>query len=116
MRVLVCGGRHYDNPAAVYAALGSICRVDGRITCVIHGGASGADNLADAWGVKNGITVESYLADWHVFGRAGGPLRNQRMLDEGKPDIVLAFPGGRGTEDMVTRAKKAGVRVLRVMV
>jgi ABC-type sugar transport system substrate-binding protein len=36
------------------------------------------------------------------------------MLDEGKPDIVVAFPGGTGTADMVRRARKAGVVVIEV--
>jgi hypothetical protein len=35
------------------------------------------------------------------------------MIDEGKPDLVIAFPGGRGAADMVSRAIKAGIRVER---
>jgi hypothetical protein len=41
-------------------------------------------------------------------------LRNQRMLDEGKPDLVVAFTGGGGTKDLVRRAVKAGVSVHEV--
>jgi hypothetical protein len=47
-------------------------------------------------------------------GRAARPIRNQRMLDEGKPDLVVAFPGGRGTTDMIRRAERAGVPVRQV--
>jgi Lhr-like helicase len=36
------------------------------------------------------------------------------MIDEGKPDLVIAFPGGRGTADMVGRARKAGIRVVEI--
>jgi hypothetical protein len=43
-----------------------------------------------------------------------GPLRNYQMLEEGKPDLVVAFPGGGGTKDMVRRAVKAGVSVHEV--
>jgi hypothetical protein len=39
-------------------------------------------------------------------------MRNQAMLDYGKPDLVVAFPGGKGTADMVRRARVAGVKVL----
>lgn len=35
------------------------------------------------------------------------------MLDEGRPDLELALPGGRGTGDMIARAEDAGVRVVR---
>lgn len=49
-------------------------------------------------------------------GKAAGPIRNQRMLDDGKPDRVLAFPGGRGTANMVKLAKAAGVPVHEIRI
>jgi UDP-N-acetylmuramoylalanine-D-glutamate ligase len=36
------------------------------------------------------------------------------MLAEGKPDLVVAAPGGRGTADMVRRARDAGIEVVEV--
>lgn len=45
--------------------------------------------------------------------RAAGPIRDQEMLDKGKPDLVVAFLGNRGTADMVRRAREAGVPVRR---
>jgi hypothetical protein len=50
-------------------------------------------------------------ADWRKYGAAAGPIRNQRML-EGPPDIVVAFAGGKGTADMVQRARAAGIAVI----
>ena len=55
-----------------------------------------------------------YMADWDGLGRKAGPIRNQRMLDDGKPDLGIAFPGGRGTADMVRRAREAGVETIQV--
>jgi SLOG family YspA-like protein len=114
MRVLVCGGRDYgrtpDERRLVRAALDRLENVE----VVIEGGASGADMLAAAWAEAHDVECETYSADWHKHGRAAGPIRNQRMLDEGKPDLVIAFTGGRGTTDMVTRAKKAGIEVIEV--
>jgi len=81
---------------------------------LIHGGARGADRAADEWAVVSWVVVEEYKADWKNDGRAAGPIRNQRMLDLGKPDLVIAFPGGRGTADMVKRARKAGVEVMEI--
>jgi hypothetical protein len=60
------------------------------------------------------IPCSVYMADWDGLGRKAGPIRNQRMLDEGKPDLVIAFPGGRGTADMVRRAREAGVEVVEL--
>lgn len=80
---------------------------------LIAGGASGADTLVKTLARTFRVTLEEYPADWKTYGRAAGPMRNQRMLDEGKPDAVLAMPGGRGTADMVRRAEKAGIRTIK---
>jgi hypothetical protein len=84
------------------------------ITVLIAGGARGADTLAEEWAKAQGIQCEVYMADWEGLGRKAGPIRNQQMLDEGKPDLVIAFPGGRGTADMVRRAREAGVETVEV--
>lgn len=107
MRILVTGGRDYDNLIAVAKAFD-----DTPDRCVvIQGGAKGADALAREVAAHHDFAVETYEADWGAHGRAAGPIRNQRMLDEGKPDVVFAFPGGRGTADMVRRAQRAGIAV-----
>jgi hypothetical protein len=66
------------------------------------------------WAKQFGIQTLAFPADWKTHGKAAGFIRNQRMLDEGKPDLVLGFPGGSGTADMCSRAERAGVRVVRV--
>ena len=53
--------------------------------------------------------MKNIRLDWKKYGKKAGPLRNQQMLEEGKPDLVVAFPGGNGTADMVRRAKKANI-------
>lgn len=107
-RVLVCGGRGFDDAALVERTL---CDLRPAPSVIIEGGARGADKLARLWAQHYGADVETCPADWGAHGKAAGPIRNQRMLDEGKPDLVIAFPGGRGTADMVRRAKAAGVEV-----
>lgn len=120
MRVLVCGGRDYLDEARVFAELDSI-----GPTYVMEGGqrtrdaetgeiVGGADFFAYRWASARDVAGCTYDADWNVHGRAAGPIRNQRMLDEGKPDLVVAFPGGVGTADMVRRARKAGVPVKEI--
>jgi hypothetical protein len=110
MRVLICGGRDFRDGAMLSDAL---VPYRGKAKVVIHGDATGADRLADKWGKIWGALVLPFPADWTTHGRAAGPIRNQQMIDEGKPDIVIAFPGGRGTADMVRRAEKAGIEVIR---
>lgn len=118
MRILVCGGRDFGDGDRVVAELHDL-QVWGDLTgnpveVVIHGKARGADTLADkAAGLLN-IPTEVYPAEWDKYGKRAGYIRNQQMLDEGKPDLVVAFPGGRGTAMMVDIARKAGVKVREV--
>lgn len=86
---------------------------DGEMT-LIEGGARGADSLAHEIAHELGWRVETFPADWAGHGKSAGPIRNQKMLAEGRPDMVLAAPGGRGTADMVSRSERAGVPVVRL--
>lgn len=113
MRILVCGGRDYADLNTAHNFLDALNGVT-AVSLVIDGGASGADRLGFEWAHCNGVPTQTYKADWQKHGRAAGPIRNQQMLDEGKPDLVVAFPGGRGTADMVRRARAAGVEVREV--
>lgn len=60
-----------------------------------------------------GLGAETHRADWATYGDSAGPRRNQEMVDSGL-DLLIAFPGGMGTADMVRRAKAAGVPVEEV--
>jgi hypothetical protein len=86
----------------------------GDFTEVVHGGAPGADSEAGVFARLRHAKEIIYRANWKAHGKAAGPIRNQRMLDEAKPELVIAFPGGRGTADMVRRAEAAGVPVVKV--
>lgn len=108
-RVLVCGGRDYANIERVFYALDQYHKRHGPISLVITGAARGADTLAGAWALARRVDLDPYPADWRTHGKRAGPLRNQQMIDEGKPTVVIAFPGGAGTADMVRRAKAAGI-------
>lgn len=78
---------------------------------IISGAATGADSAAIDWAVVNWCRWQSFPADWDRYGKSAGYIRNQQMLDEGKPDYVIAFPGGKGTEMMKKIARKAGIPV-----
>ena len=106
MKVLVFGGRDYNDRIAIFAELDKL-----KPSLVIHGGCRGADRIAGAWARLAGVREQVFFADWETHGNAAGPIRNQRMIDEGRPDIALGFPGGNGTADMARRARAAGVEV-----
>ena len=112
-KVLVCGGRDFDDRAGLFAALDRL-HAARAFSVVIAGGARGADTLAVEWATDRGVPTEVYMAEWERLGRKAGPIRNQRMLDEGKPGLVVAFPGGRGTAGMVALSREAGVDVITI--
>jgi hypothetical protein len=110
MKVLVCGGREYDDWSSVKEVLDDYHSRYG-ITLVIQGGARGADFLGRVWAVEHDIEFKEFPADWKTNGRRAGPIRNALMLNEGNPDLVVAFSGGRGTKDMLDKATNKGVKV-----
>lgn len=113
MRVLVCGGRNFEDRALLDRTLDEAHLAD-NFEVLIHGMARGADRLAHAWAERRGVKIQAFRPDWKKFGKAAGPFRNARMLKVGRPQMVIAFPGGRGTRDMVTQARAAGVPVIEI--
>lgn len=124
MRAIVCGGRDLTNREHVFRALDTFRETMG-LAHVIEGGQrrrdeatgdfdGGADYWAMKWAQRRGLTWDTVKADWKAKGRAAGPLRNGKMLSEYRPDCVIAFAGGRGTQDMIDRAERAFVPVYRV--
>lgn len=115
MIVLVCGGRYYQDRHFVFGVLNQV-HEGTPITKILNGGATGADTLGRMWAETKNIPRKTFYPRWDVHGKAGGSIRNQRMLDEGHPDLVVAFPGGNGTAHMISLAEAAGVRVLKAIV
>lgn len=116
LRLLVCGGREYADRDTLYAELDAEAAEHGPVGLLIEGEARGADSLAKRWAYDRGIPVAPFAADWEAYGKRAGPIRNRKMLKEGQPDRVVAFPGGslsesRGTADMVKVATEAAVPV-----
>lgn len=114
MKVLVCGGRKYSDVDKVCDTLYEIHR-NTPITLLIHGAARGADSIADWWArfTDNNVLIKACPADWGQYGLRAGYVRNTYMASL-KPDLVVAFPGGKGTANMVDIAKKAGIPVREI--
>lgn len=111
MKVLICGGRNFNNWKYVSSELDKLGLVP-LADLIIHGGARGADAAADVYARDRSIACLRMPADWSQ-GKSAGILRNRCMLTYG-PDLVVAFPGGPGTADMVAISKKAGIEVLEL--
>lgn len=118
MRILVCGSRDWPYKQPIFNDLNRLYLESPELITLIEGGAKGADEFAAEWAqiLPEGHHLK-FPADWTKHGKAAGPIRNQQMLDEGHPTLVLAYTNkpldeSRGTRDMVTRAKKAGIKTI----
>lgn len=119
MRILVCGGRNYTDRNHVWNTLCEIDAARGPITCIIHGAATETDTEAMYWAQTERINERKilhapFVADWRQYGNAARAIRNARMIENGRPDLVVAFPGGKGTADCVRQARTAGIEVMEV--
>lgn len=105
MKILVTGGRDYANAALVHSVLQEY-----DDPTIIVGDAKGADTLAKESAESLGFRTEVFFASWSMYGKRAGPIRNAEMISQ-NPDLVIAFPGGKGTADCVARAEKAGIPI-----
>ena len=117
MKVLVCGGRSYNNKDRVNFILDTFKALYPGNLQIIQGGAKGADKLAFFWARENNIPTITFRADWKTYGKSAGFIRNREMLDylkNYKDTMVVVFPGGNGTAHMKEISEKAGIKVLEV--
>jgi hypothetical protein len=112
VRVLVCGSRNWTNTGAIYSKLAEYGCGYAPFT-LIHGNARGADSIAADYAKDRAKEILAFPANWNLYGKAAGAIRNRQMLEEGRPELVLAFWDGvsKGTWHMINLARKAGVKV-----
>jgi len=114
VRVIVCGGRDYSNLERVRTEILQLAADWGQHhLLIVHGAARGADQLAGWIADGLGVATEEHPAQWDDLGRRAGMVRNEQMAQAGA-ELCVAFPGGRGTADMVERARKRGIPVREI--
>lgn len=123
-KIIVTGGRDFKDREFVFRVLNALQAEGGPITELVEGGATGVDAHCRAWAKQNlhgegqwkvCTWISTVKANWALFGRAAGPLRNAAMCTKHRDAAALiAFPGGRGTESCVAVAHRVGIPVIRV--
>jgi hypothetical protein len=112
MRLLVCGGRHFDDAALVEIVMSGI-HAKTPISVMIHGGLPGIGFPAEAWARRNNVHVIRYPANFSL-GKAGDSTRDLFMLEDSRPETLLVFPGGRRTSELLREAGWKNIRVMDV--
>lgn len=108
-RVIVTGGRDYNDIETLTTVLSGV--QDNAI--LVHGACpTGADQLASTLWLALGRDCEPHPADWSL-GKRAGPKRNREMAQAGA-DYCIAFPGDKGTKNMIKEAERCKIPVVTV--
>lgn len=114
MYVLITGGREYRNQREMWAVLDRLHK-ERRFTYLGHGDAVGADQMSHRWAKLRGVQPVAYEALWSFHpNKKAGTIRNKAMYAFRKPDLVVAFPGGTGTANMMKVASDGGTEIIDV--
>ena len=107
MKVIIAGGRDYNNYAFLAQMMDDFAK-EHNVEEVVCGCAAGADSLGAKWAKERGIPVKEFPAEWDVFGKKAGILRNHDMGNYA--DFLVAFWDGQsaGTRDMISYMKQIG--------
>ena len=115
MRIIICGSRDWTDKHTIHREIDRLLARYGSELVIIHGVCeTGADMIANDYCIEKDIRIIPFPAKWKRQGKAAGPIRNQRMIDEGKPQGVVAFDlgGTPGTAGMINKAHAAGLPVI----
>ena len=107
-RVIIAGGRDFDD----YELLKKKCDQlfsERWPTAIVCGEARGADSLGKRYANERDIPAMSFPADWDLYGKRAGYIRNKEMADNA--DALIAFWDGesRGTANMIQLARQANL-------
>ena len=110
--LIIAGGRNWQPFKGVESIVDRIVREHG-ITCILNGGATGADEWASRYAESHNIDCIVFKAAWHDLGAYAGPSRNRDMALACDPltDGIVLFKGGKGTASMKREALRAGLPI-----
>lgn len=108
MKVIIAGDRHFSNRSYIFEG---VKHAGFHITEVVSGGATGVDSMGEIYALEHGIPLKRFPANWGVYGKAAGPIRNQQMANYAEGLIAFLAPVSRGTKNMIETAKKKGLPV-----
>lgn len=122
VRLIVAGGRDFTNKQVLTAALDAIIPELFETTGldrlrIISGNARGADKCGEDYAIDNSIPLFMFPADWNMYGKRAGYIRNVKMAEFAKADgnigALVAFWDGKskGTKHMIDIARERGLTV-----
>ncbi len=109
--VALAGGKDLPDPKTVWAELDRALEQNPDMV-LVHGDAPGVEKTGAAWAEARNVKQVPFAPDWDAHGNAAPFRRNQEMLKL-PLDRLIAFSGSGITDNLVDRARKAGIPVDR---
>lgn len=113
MRILICSGRFYADTKSVTRVLDAYASTQ-HMDVLIHGGHQILGGIVESWAREMDVHLIRYPANWARYGKYAELRRNLFMLQDSRPDVVLAFPGGEDTAECIKIAQQAGIKVVEI--
>ena len=113
MRIAIIGSRTFSDYNLLESVLNKYKQDnDVEFSCMVSGGAVGADLLGKQYAEKYAIAKNIIYPDWKKNGKIAGFLRNTDIINNA--DVVFAFwdHKSNGTRDSITKANAAGKKVI----
>lgn len=115
LRIIIAGSRVFDNYNLLESTISEFLIENTNNVEIISGTARGADQLGEQFARNHGYQVRRFPANWNLYGKSAGPIRNREMAEyaSGGQGVLFAFWDGksRGTKSMINLAKKYGLEV-----
>lgn len=116
IRLIVAGSRGLNDYQTVKTAIDDLASRGMVISAIIEGTARGVDSLASRYAVEHGIENIRVPAEWNLYHRGAGAVRNRKMAEMGDALLALWDGKSRGTMNMIKAANSAGIPVTVVYV
>ena len=102
MKYIIAGGRDFNNYSIVRQTIDRFSNVDE----IVSGDARGADAQGIIYGTQYNIKVVHFPAQWDLYGKSAGFIRNAEMGEYA--DALIAFWDGKskGTAHMIKTMKR----------
>lgn len=116
MKLLIAGSRNYYDYEE-FSDIMNFIHKKYNITEIVSGGARGADTLAERWSKKNNISIKIFKANWDMYGKSAGFIRNTEMhnyLSQFENRMCLCFWDGqsRGTAHNFNLCKNNNTKLI----
>ena len=114
LKLIIAGSRGFGNLDRLEKEVLKYLKIHkkkGDVVEVLSGTARGADKLGEVFAQKYGLKVQPYPAEWDVYGKKAGMIRNQKMADNATHCILFWDGHSPGTRQMARMDQKSNLKL-----